>query len=128
MAVYVEILYTNLTTKKEKIGEIDKLPKDGVLFILVKDDEREGKLKNIMSCHGFDHYALCQKRNNSQDWAMLFGWDEDDYTWKRISKCDGCKAKEVVEVPLGVMHVVFHGGSVSQAKWKKAQKIIGEMT
>lgn len=128
MTVYVEVLYSDLAVKKEEIGEIDKLPKDKVLFILIEDDERDGKLKNITSCSGFDHYALCQKRNNSQDWVMLFGWDEDDYVWKRISPCDGCKAKEVVEAPIGVMHVVFHGGNVSEEDWKKAKKIIGEMT
>lgn len=127
MTVYVEILYMNLTIKKRTIGQIGKLPKDNVLFILVKDTEREGKMQNIASCHGFDYYALCRKRNNSQDWLMLFGWDEDDFIWKRYSKCDGCKPREVVAPPLGVMHVIFQGGSASQEDWEKAKKIINEM-
>lgn len=120
--VYVQAMYSDLAIEKELLEDVDKLPKDNVLFILIKDTEREGKLKNITSCHSFDHYALCRKRDNSQDWVMLFGWDEDDFVWKRTSECAGCPDREVVDAPIGIMHVIFRGCSVSAEKWLEAQK------
>lgn len=123
--VYVEVMYKNLSRQVESLEEINKLPKDNVLFILVSTDEIEGKLKNVVSCFGFDHYALCQKRDNNQDWIMLFGWDDDDFAWRQVN-CGGCINREVMDVPIGVMHVVFRGGHVEEETWKEAQRIFNE--
>lgn len=119
--VYIKVMYSNLSIKRELLEDIDQLPKDNVLFILVEDTEREGKLKNITSCSGFDNYAFCQRRDSSQDWVLLFGWDEDDYIWRRTSKCDGCRDRLVVDAPIGINHVLFRGGSVSQEVWPAAR-------
>lgn len=118
--IYVCVMYSDLTVKRELLGEIEKLPKDNVLFILVKTDQREGKLRNIASCQGFDNYMLCQRRDNSQDWVLLFGWDEDDFVWRRTSECVGCKDRIQVDAPIGINHVTFRGGSVSQEVWDTA--------
>lgn len=119
--VSVKVMYTDLTIQKELLEDIDRLPKDKVLFLLVEDDEREGKLKNIAACDGFDSYALCRRRDNAHDWVMLFGWDEDDYIWRRTDACVACEDRLVVDAPIGVMHTVFRGGSVSQEKWAEAK-------
>lgn len=118
--INVELLYSDLTRRKTGLDRIGQLPKDKVLFILIEDDEKEGKRKNITSCFGFDHYALCQKRDKSQDWVMLFGWDEGDFVWRSTT------SREVVSAPIGVMHVVFHGVNVPQDVWKAAEKIFNE--
>lgn len=118
--ICVKVMYSDLTIRSEFLEDIEKLPKDNVLFILVEDNTREGKLKNITSCHGFDNYALCQRRDNSQDWVMLFGWDEDDYIWRRTSECEDCKDRVLVDAPIGINHVLFRGGSVSQQIWPDA--------
>ena len=119
--INVIVMYADLTIQKELLEDIGKLPKDKVLFLLVEDDERKGKLKNIAACHGFDNYALCRRRDNSYDWVMLFGWDEDDFVWRRISKCKECPNREVVDMPVGIMHVIFRGGNVSTEKWTEAK-------
>lgn len=124
--LYVVVLYSDLTIKKELLSEIEKLSKDNVLFILVEDAEREGKLKNVTSCFNFDHYALCQKRDLSQDWIMLFGWWKNDFVWRRITECDSCNTSQVVNAPVGCMHVIFHGVDVEQDVWNEAQRIFNE--
>lgn len=118
--VYVKVMYSDLTIQSELLEDIGKLSKDQVLFILIEDSKREGKLKNISACHGFDHYALCTKRDNSQDWIMLFGWNEDDFIWRRVSECDGCPDRIEVDMPIGIMHTIFRGSAVSTEVWKEA--------
>lgn len=124
--VYVEILYKDLTRKRVPISDIDQLPKDNVLFISIQTDLREGKEKNISSCFGFDNYAIAQKRDNSDDWFMLFGWDEGDFVWRR--EREDCVNRVVVDALIGTMHVIFRGVQVPSEVWGKAKAIIdGEM-
>ena len=51
---------------------------------------------------------------------MLFGWDEDDFIWRRTSECKGCEDRIVSDMPIGINHVIFRGGSVSQEVWPDA--------
>lgn len=120
--IYIDVLYKNLKKKSEPVDNVDKLPKDNVLFIKLRTDTRKGKAGNISSCHSFDNYALLRKRDRSDDWFMLFGWDDDTFIWRR--ECKECENREVVDAPIGTMHVIFRGIVVSQEEWKKAQRII----
>jgi len=118
--INVKVMYSNLKIQTELLSEVDKLPKDNVLFILVEDTEREGKNKNISMIHTFDSYALCQKTVSGQPWIMLVGWDDDDFIWRRADKCEGCENRQIVDMPIGVMHVIFRGVSVTNKVWEKA--------
>jgi len=120
--VSITVLYKDLTSKKVPVEEIDTLPKDDVLFIKLSTDLREGKLANISQKSEFDNYAYLSKHNGGVDWHMLYGWDEDDYIWRR--ECTDCENRVVVDAPIGTMHVVFRGAAVSQEDWVKAKTII----
>jgi len=123
--VSITVLYSDLTSKKVPIDQIDTLPKDNVLFIKLSTDTREGKLANISQVYGFDNYALLQKRDVSDDWYMLYGWNEDDFIWRR--ECDTCTNRVIVDAPIGSMHVIFRGGAVSQELWERAITIINTL-
>ena len=124
--INVKVMYSDLKIQTKPLAEVDQLPNDKVLFILVEDTEREGKNKNITMIHTFDSYALCQKTEGGQVWVMLSGWDDDDFVWRRVEKCDGCNNRQMVDMPIGVMHVTFKGVSVSNKVWEKALKKFNE--
>jgi len=125
----VEVLYADLTRQRKPLDEIDQLSTDGVLFIVVQTDEEEGKLRNIVACFGKDFYALCRQRIGGEDHIMLFGWDEDDFVFRRLTKIHEDSARRQVDAPLGVMHMIFSGRGVGEDVWKQAQDIFSkEMT
>lgn len=124
MSIRVEVMYSDLSIQKESLDDIDKLPKDNVLFILITTTEEVGKLKNIDACFGQDNYVFCQKRNLGSDWIMLFGWDDGDFVWRKTTDPHvGCNYKDVVDVPFGFMHVIFRGVQVTSAVWEEAKEI-----
>lgn len=125
MSATVEILYGDLSIKKAALPSVGSLPLEGVLFILVKDDDEEGKRANVEMIHGFDHYAVGWRINRGQEWVMLNGWDDDDYVWRRIG-CGGCNTKEQTDAPLGHMHVMFRGLQVDEKTWVKANRIFNK--
>lgn len=118
--IEVEVLYSDLKSLKASLDNLDALPKDGVLAIVVRTDEEEGKLRNITFSQGFDKYALCQKQDGGQTWIMLFGWDDGDFKWRRLSNVHDIDAIREVDMPLGCLHAVFQGQQVTDAKWKTA--------
>ncbi len=120
--VYISVLYTDLTFKSEPLDNIDNLPKDNVLFIRTYTDLREGKDANISQIQEHDSYALLRMKKDNDDWHMLIGWDEDDCIWRR--ECRECIHRLPVDMPIGTMHVIFRGGSISRKDWKKAITII----
>jgi len=122
--IYINVLYKDLTFKSESIDNVGNLPKDNVLFIKLRTDTRDGKLANISQVHGFDNYALLSKRDRDDNWYMLYGWDDDEYIWRR--ECNECENREIVDAPIGIMHVIFRGGAVSTEVWKKAEVIINK--
>ena len=111
--ISITVLYKDLTSKKVPIDQIDTLPKDDVLFIKLSSDAR-----NISQIIGYDNYAVLKKHTEGDDWFMLYGWDTDEYIWRR--ECSECENREVVDAPIGTMHVIFRGVAVTDAKWKKA--------
>ena len=119
--IEVSVMYSDLSVKRGSLAEIEKLPKDRVLFMSVRDAEVEGKAGNVSLISGFDKYALAHKVDEGKDWVMLTGWDDDAFVWRQVG-CQGCKEKVVVNAPLGVLHVVFYGQQVSNAQWEKAIK------
>ena len=116
--IWITVLYTDLTSQKTPIDKISDLPKDGVLFIKLSTDTREGKFANISHVMKFDNYAVLSKKTGGDYWYMLFGWNDDDYIWRR--ECTECVNREVVDAPIGTMHVIFRGASVSDKIWKQA--------
>ena len=116
--VSITILYEDLTSLTVPVGQINDLPKDNVLFIKLRTDTREGKLGNISQIKGFDNYAVLTKRDGGSSWYMLYGWDEDDYIWRR--ECSDCVNRVPVDAPIGTMHVMFRGIAVSNAVWQQA--------
>ena len=120
--VSVTVLYADLTHKKVPVEEIDTLPKDEVLFIKLSTDLRGGKAANIAQKSEFDNYAYLSKHNGGVDWHMLYGWDNKEYVWRR--ECTDCVNREVVDAPIGTMHVVFRGAAVSAEVWAEAKIII----
>ncbi len=125
MSATIEILYNDFSIKKAALEECGTLPLMGVLFMIVKDDDEEGKRANVEVIHGFDHYAVGYQIKGGQEWVMLNGWDDDDYVWRRIG-CGGCNTKEQVDAPLGHFHVMFRGGDVSAEAWVEANRIFNE--
>jgi len=119
--VSITVLYKELKVKKVPIDEIDTLPKDDVLFIKLSTDEREGKDGNISQINGFDNYALLKKSEGGSDWYMLFGYDDEDFIWKR--ECSSCENRKVVDAPIGTMHVTFRGVFVTDEVWSQAIEI-----
>ena len=105
--MFIEVLYADLSRQKVALDDIDQLPKSNVLFILVTCDKEEGKLANIAFKSGFDFYALGRKRSAGHDWIMLFGWDDDDFVWRKTLHPHDPGGRVPVIAPLGCMHVVF---------------------
>ena len=123
--IYLDVLYKDLQVVTCPIDDVGTAPKDDVLFLRLRTDKREGKYGVISVCHGFDNYALMHRQDRGDNWYMLFGWDEDDYVWRR--ECNDCVNREPVDAPVSYMHVIFRGGAVSQEGWKKAEKVIAGM-
>ena len=123
MAIYVEVLYADLTRQRKPIGEIDQLPTDGVLCIAVQTDAEQGKRKNIAVASGKDTYAFCQRRAEGQDWIMLCGWDDGDFAWRRLENVHELTARREVNAPLGCMRMIFNGQHVEADVWARAQEI-----
>ena len=123
--IEVSVMYSDLSVRRSSLTNIGELPLDRVLFISVRDDEIEGKAGNISLISGFDKYALAHKVDEGKNWIMLTGWDDDAFVWRQVQ---GDRERQVVNAPLGVMHVVFYGQQVSDAVWKKAiQKVDKEL-
>lgn len=122
--VEVEVLYVDLSRQRVPLDQVDTLPKDKVLAIIVQTDEEEGKKRNIVWKFGFDHYALCQRETEGQPWVMLHGWDDGDYIWRRLSNTQDADGRREVDAPLGCMNVIFRGQSVTDAEWKVAEKLL----
>jgi len=125
--VSITVLYKDLTHQKVAIEEIDTLAKDEVLFIKLSTDTRQGKVGiiegyNLSQISGHDNYAYLTKRTGGVDWHMLYGWDDKEYIWRR--DCKDCPDREVVDAPIGTMHVIFRGSAVSDGVWTKAKLII----
>lgn len=110
---------TVLTIEKVKLDQIHTLPGDNVLFIRIYDTALKRPEKFIDQSQGFDYYAICQMKENSKDWIMITGWDEDAFIWRQIN-CKGCNTRYPVTAPLSVMHKVFKGISVNDTVWKEA--------
>ena len=121
--VSITVLYTDLTFQKVPIDKIDTLPKDGVLFIKLSTDKREGKLANLSQSFGFDHYAVLYKKDKG-DWYALTGWNEKDFIWRQ--DCNDCINRVPADIPFGTMHTIFRGILVSPEEWKKAEVIINK--
>lgn len=125
--IQVEVMYSDLSIQRESLDDIDKLPKDNVLFILITTTEEVGKLRNIVMCSEKDNYALCQKRNLGSDWIMLFGWDDDDFLWRKTTDPHtGCNYRDVVDAPFGFMHVIFRGVQVKARVWEEAKELFNQ--
>lgn len=122
----IEVLYSDLHRKKVSLDQIAELPKDQVLFVQVLRETDNPQHRRVTACWGRDNYAFCHKTDSGHGWVMLFGWDEDDYAWRKLADCEGCPDKEVVDAPLGVMHVIFRGESVSEEVWAEAELIFDE--
>jgi len=95
--IFISVMYKDLKIKKVPIEEIDSLPKDGVLFIKLVTDTREGKLAGISMSHSLDNYAVLHKIEKKADWYMLTGWDDDQFIWRR--ECGDCENRKVVDLP-----------------------------
>ncbi len=121
--IEVEVLYADLTRQRVPFADIDQLRKSGVLCIAVQTDAEEGKRRNVAIAFGKDRYAICQRRGGSQDWAMLCGWDDGDFVWRRLENVHELTARSPVDPPLGVPHIVFDGEHVDAAKWERALEI-----
>lgn len=126
MDIYVEVLYSDLARKRVPIKDIGRLPKDNVLFIAVSAPNPEGELKRITASFSKDHYALCIRKWNSVSWVLLFGWDDDDFVWRRTINPWEPQGRLQSEPPLGCMHTIFNGLAVSPEVWKKAQELIAK--
>lgn len=117
--IEIEIMYKGGIFKRQVLSKIDRLPKNNVLFITawITDPEKKGGLKKLTTKSGFDHYSVCYKNQSGYDWVLLYGWDDDDFTWRNeINK------RQDVDAPLGCLHAVFRGVGVSERDWKKAMK------
>jgi len=119
--IFISVMYKDLKIKQVPIAKIDSLPKDGVLFIKLKTDTREGKLAGISMSHSLDNYAVLHKIEKKADWYMLTGWDDDQFIWRR--ECDDCENRKVVDFPVGTMHTIFRGFAVDAKHWEKAVKM-----
>ena len=124
--IEVEVLYADLSRSRVVLSDIESLPKSRVLAIAVQTDQETDKLKNIVTTHGFDHYALCQKKDHGQIHIMLFGWDDDNFVWRRVTNVHDIDARKEVDIPLGCLNVIFHGEDVPIATWKKALRIFNK--
>ncbi len=124
MSVFIDVLYADLSRQRVPFDQGDTLSKSDVQAIVVQTDEDNGKLRNIASCMGFDHYALCQKIDNGQQHVMLFGWDDGDYVWRRLTNHRDIDARVSVDAPIGCLHLIFRGLSVDQEKWKEVVRVI----
>ena len=64
---------------------------------------------------------MCLKRDEGDDWVMLVNWDDDEFIWRRA--CKECENRQVVDMPIGTMHVIFRGCFVSDEVWAQAKTI-----
>jgi hypothetical protein len=124
--IEVEVLYADLSRKTVPLDQLDILLKSEVLAIVVRTDEETGKLRNIAFSHGFAKYALCQKQDGGQPWIMLFGWDDGDFKWRRLSNSHDIDALREVPMPIGCLHVIFEGQSVPRSKWTTALQVLND--
>lgn len=124
--IEVEVLYADLSRKRVQLDQIASVSKAGILAIVIQTDEEIGKKRNIVWSSGFDHYALCQKKDNGQEHIMLFGWDDGDFTWRRVTNPHDNDAKEKVDMPIGCFNVIFHGENIPVKKWETALEILNK--
>jgi hypothetical protein len=120
--MFIEVLYSDLKREKVSFEDIESLPKNNVLFMLVTNTDGI----NITSGFGFDHYAFCHKKNNGGDWVCINGWDYGEFVWRRLLNANEHGSTEEVAPPLGCMNVVFEGVQVDDETWEAATIIFNE--
>lgn len=122
--IEVEVLYVGNARVCVPYEEKETLSLAAVLALVVRDTEIDGKKQNIAEIHGFDNYALCERRLNGGLWIALYGWDDDDFIWRRAVKHLDPQARFQVDPPLGCMHMVFRGQSIPADDWQEALRIL----
>ncbi len=120
MAITVDVLYADLTRQTVTLGNVANLLKAGVLGIVVSTNQETGALRNIMDVHGNDHYSLGYRVFNGQTNIMLFGWDDDQFVWRRTTNVHDIDARTVVNAPVGHLSVTFDGQGVDNTTWDAA--------
>lgn len=123
---YIEVMYSDLRSQRVPIEEIDELPKDNVLFITVLAPDQEGKLKRLVARFEFDHYSFGVRKRGGVDWVMLFGWDDDDFVWRKTANPWNPVGRLDEGPPLGCLHVVFNGVHVSSEVWGSARALFAK--
>lgn len=120
--VYVEVLYKDLSRQRVPIEDIDQLPNDGVLIIVVTAPKDE-RYEVVAYSHSKDHYSLLSRG----DWVLLCGWDDSEWQWRRIrNPWESTAFQTASYLPFGCLSVTFHGVSVHPDVWKEAVGIFDE--
>ena len=120
MTITVDVLYADLHRETVALGQVGTVTKGGVLGIVVSTDQETGVLRNIMDVHGFDHYCLGYRVVSGPTEIMLFGWDDEQFVWRRTTNPHDVDARTTVNVPFSHLHVTFDGQLVDQATWAQA--------
>ena len=105
----IKVMYSDFSIVKKSSDEINELKKDGILFMLIKEDE-----KNLFSLSGFDNYGIDFKERN----YVHFN-DEDGATQ---SFDNGTTTYRHDLMPKGF--IPFRGSYTNE--WEKATKLFNE--
>lgn len=111
--VEVVVMTADLTIYREDISDIDVLPNEDILFLIVSvqtdDRPRLNGRRRLLELHGNDHYALLIRNG----WVMGHGWDDGDFVWSRYQTDTPFKENVYPDhLPLATNAHQFNGGSV----------------
>ena len=86
----IEVMYGDLTTVRVPIAQVARLPRTGVLFMILSAETTEAMSRRVINgkhyrrCseeYGWDHYAYEFYTGEGDPSHLLYGWDDRGFDW-----------------------------------------------
>lgn len=109
----IAVMTSDLIIHREFINNVDNLPIDDILFLIVSClDDKNPRLngrRRLLEAYGNDHYSLLVRHG----WVMVYGWDDGDFEWKRFQTDTPFKELTLPDhLPLSNYAYNFNGGQL----------------
>lgn len=131
--MFIEVLYADLSRRRVLIEEADKLPKTGVLAIILSCvDEEIPRIKidgvgyrRRGQWTGKDYYYLLRYKDGGAYWYGIDARDEREQV--RFYRTSNSVTSRQEHPHYSCWMLVFEGANVSGEKWAEAMKVFKEM-
>jgi hypothetical protein len=135
--MFIEILYADLSRQRVPVEEVDKLPKTGVLAIILSCQDSDNPrvtidgvgYRRLTQKAGYDFYYLLKYWDDGSWWYGFEGRDSENLVAFRKDS-----AKPFADGSLRVEHpryncwsLVFEGQNVDDETWAEAKTTFKEM-